>query len=80
MGITKTKIISYKALKQDIRHTCTKRDETKSFKRVKIDNEVWVGVGEIDPKGSGSLPETAKLSRAVSQITRDQYRLPHKMS
>ncbi len=25
-----------------------------------INNEVWVGVGEIDPEGPGSLPETAK--------------------
>ncbi len=39
-----------------------------------------MGVGEIDPEGSGSLPETAKSSRAVSQITRDQSRLPHKTS
>ncbi len=29
-----------------------------------INNEVWVGVGQIDPKGSGSLPKTAKSSRA----------------
>ncbi len=45
-----------------------------------INNEVWVGVGEIDPEGSGSLSEMAKPSRAVSQITRNQSRLPHKTS
>ncbi len=31
-GEKKTKIISHKALKQDIRCTCTERDETKAFK------------------------------------------------
>ncbi len=45
-----------------------------------INNEVSVGVGEIDPEGSGSVPETALPSQAVSQITRDQSRLPHKRS
>ncbi len=39
-----------------------------------------MGVSEVDPGGSGSLPETAKPSRAVSQIPRDQSRLPHKTS
>ncbi len=39
-----------------------------------------MGVGEIDPEGSGSLPKTAKPSRAVSQITRDQSPLSHKTS
>ncbi len=46
----------------------------------RINNEVWVGVGEIDPGGSVSLPETAKPLMAVSEITRDQSRLSHKMS
>ncbi len=35
----KPKIISHKALKQDIRCTCTERDETKAFKRVSLQNE-----------------------------------------
>ncbi len=43
-------------------------------------NEVWVGVGEIDPEGSGSLPKTAKPLRAVSQITRDQSQWPRRRS
>ncbi len=39
-GEKKTKIISYKALKQDIRCTCTERDETKAFKSLQ---NVFVG-------------------------------------
>ncbi len=35
----KTKIISHKALKQDIRCRCTERDETKVFKRLGQQNE-----------------------------------------
>ncbi len=35
----KTKIISHKALKQDIRCTCTERDVTKAFKRVSQQND-----------------------------------------
>ncbi len=34
-----TKIISHKALKQDIRCMCTERDETKALKRVSLQNE-----------------------------------------
>ncbi len=39
MGRKKPKIISHKALKQDIRCTCTERDETKAFKMVRLQNE-----------------------------------------
>ncbi len=42
LGRKNTKIISHKALKQDIRCTCTERDETKAFKRVSLHN-VFVG-------------------------------------
>ncbi len=38
-GEKQTNIISHKALKQDIRCTCTERDETKAFKRVSQQNE-----------------------------------------
>ncbi len=51
-----------------------------SYVSVWINKEVWVGVGQIDPEGSGSLPKTVKPSRAVSQIPRDQSRLPPKTS
>ncbi len=45
-----------------------------------INNEVWVGVDEIDPEGYGSLPEMAKPTRAMNQILRDQSRLQRKTS
>ncbi len=35
----KTNIISHESLKQDIRCTCTERDETKAFKRVSLHYE-----------------------------------------
>ncbi len=35
-----------------------------------INNEVSVGVYEINPEGSGSPPDMVQLSRSVSQITR----------
>ncbi len=37
-----------------------------------------MGVSQIDLEGSGSLPKTAKPSKVVSQIMRDQSRLPPK--
>ncbi len=36
-----------------------------------INNEVWVGVGEIDPEGSGSLPEMAKTVLATKYLYND---------
>ncbi len=49
-------------------------------KNLWINNEVRVGIDEIDPDGSGSLLEMVKLSRVVSQINPDQSQLSPKTS